>query len=159
MGRKQPQQQFIYYCERQEEPAIIISRLLLRIRRHVASFRLDFSWTFRFFERNLVTHVVTICNVKHNAQRWSKSVLTFDRCRVHSVTFGYYCSLSSGSHYACAACLYWTSTHSRPQSPSFLHTDPIWSRAFGPSFDHRSEQGNLIYNMQAQYGIHGWISI
>ena len=24
------------------------------------------------------------------AQRWSKSVLTFDRCRPHSVTFGYY---------------------------------------------------------------------
>ena len=28
-----------------------------------------------------------VCHLK---QRWSKSVLTFDRCRSHSVTFGYY---------------------------------------------------------------------
>ena len=26
----------------------------------------------------------------HKAQRWTKSVLTFDRCRPQSVTFGYY---------------------------------------------------------------------
>ena len=35
--------------------------------------------------------VLAICPAYnlHEAQRWSESVLAFDRCRPHSITFGY----------------------------------------------------------------------
>ena len=40
---------------------------------------------------------LTICHVKlTQSTAWRKSVLTFDRCRPHSVTFGYYQYLSKG---------------------------------------------------------------
>ena len=90
-----------YYYGRQAEPAIQISRLLLRMRRmYVASIRLDFheEWT-QFdharldFPSLVIWSRVFWPSVTWNlrkAQRWNKSVLTFDRCRPHSVTFGYY---------------------------------------------------------------------
>ena len=50
----------------------------------------------------LIARVLTTCHVPNlrKAQRWSKSVLTFDRCRLHSVNFWFllegkfYCSRS-----------------------------------------------------------------
>ena len=53
-------------CGRQEEPAILISRLLLRMRHiYVASIRLDFhrEW-MECTERNLITRVLTNCHMK-----------------------------------------------------------------------------------------------
>ena len=53
-------------CGRQEEPAILISRLLLRMRHiYVASIRLDFhrEW-MECTERNLITPVLTNCHMK-----------------------------------------------------------------------------------------------
>ena len=50
-----------YYCGRQEEPAILISRLLLRMRHmYVASIRLDFHWEWmEYTKRDLITRVST----------------------------------------------------------------------------------------------------
>ena len=40
---------------------------------------------------NLISLVLTICHVKHmQSAAMEKNVLTFDHCRLHSVTFGYY---------------------------------------------------------------------
>ena len=48
------------YWGRQEEPAILVSRLLLRTRRmYVASIRLE--WMKCSTERNLITRVSTFC--------------------------------------------------------------------------------------------------
>ena len=41
--------------------------------------------------RNLITRVLTICYVNlTQSTAMEQSVLTFDRCRPHSVTFAYY---------------------------------------------------------------------
>ena len=67
-----------FNCGQQEEPAILISRLLIRMRRmYEASIRLDFTknvwnsqnaiWSHAFepsITRNLITRVLTICHVK-----------------------------------------------------------------------------------------------
>ena len=92
-------------CRRQEEPAILISRLLLRMRR----MRLyTFVWTSTKNEWNaqnaiwsLALNYPSLAIWSHTfwpsitlnlckPQRLSKSVLTFDRFRSYSVTFGYY---------------------------------------------------------------------
>ena len=81
------------YCGRQEEPAILISRLLLRMRRmYVAGFRLDFHGEWMdCTERNLIMRVLTDCHMKlTQSTAIDQSVLTFDRCRPHFVTFGCY---------------------------------------------------------------------
>ena len=88
--------------------AILISRLVLRMRRmYVASIRLHFHEESRMSEmhRTQFDHVrlgllslviwsllfwLFLTRDLHKAQWWSKSVLTFDRCRPHFVTFGYY---------------------------------------------------------------------
>ena len=80
-------------CGRQEESAILISRLLLRMRRmYVASIRLDFHGEWMdYTERNLIVRVLTDCHMKlTQSTAIDQSVLTFDRCRLHFVTFGYY---------------------------------------------------------------------
>ena len=80
-------------CGRKEEPAILISRFLLRMRRmYVARIRLDFhgEW-MESTERNLIMRVLTNCHMKlTQSTAIDQSVLTFDRCRPHSVTFSYY---------------------------------------------------------------------
>ena len=53
-------------CGRKEEPAILISRLLLRMRRmYVASIRLELHGEWMdCTERNLITRVLTKCHLK-----------------------------------------------------------------------------------------------
>ena len=89
-------------CGRQEEPSILISRLLLRTHRMYVCSQLSFGLPLRMngMHRTQFNHVrldllslvslslVFWPSVKWNvrkAQRWSKSVLVFDRCRPHSV--------------------------------------------------------------------------
>ena len=83
-------------CGRQEEPAIVISRLLLRMRRMYVASSCLFGLPLRMngmrrtqfdharlhlqLTRNLITLVLTICHVK----RLQSTALP------HSVTFGYY---------------------------------------------------------------------
>ena len=92
------------YCGRQEEPAILIFRLLLPMRRmYVASFHLDFHeewmeckecnliirvWTL--ITRNLITRVLTIYHVNLAQSKALEKRFALDRCRPHSITFGYY---------------------------------------------------------------------
>ena len=87
------------YCGRQEEPAILISRLLLRMRRmYEGSIPLDvhLEW-MESTKRNLITRVSTfypslsehasfdhLWNLR-KAQHWSKSLWAFDRYRPHSL--------------------------------------------------------------------------
>ena len=97
----------ISYCGRQEEPVTLISRLLLRMRRMYVCSQHSFwlllrmngihrrqSYDARFDLLSLViwSHVFSLSVTRNlrKAQRWSKNVLTFNRCRPHSVTFGYY---------------------------------------------------------------------
>ena len=93
---------------------ILISRLLLRMRgMYVTSIHLDFHWNAQntiwlhtfgpSITHNMITHIWTFhhsqsahawfwLSVTWNlckAQQWSKSILTFDCCHPHSVTFGY----------------------------------------------------------------------
>ena len=78
---------------RQEEPAILIFRLLLRMRCMCgASIRLEFHGEWMdYTERNLITRVLTNCHMKlTQSTAIDQSVLTLDRCRLHFVTFGYY---------------------------------------------------------------------
>ena len=84
----------VLYCGRQEEPTILISRLLLRMRRmYVASIRLDFhqEW-MECTERNLITPVLNICHcetyTKHSVR--AKAFWPSIVCRPHSLTFGCY---------------------------------------------------------------------
>ena len=93
---------------------ILISRLLLCMRgMYVTSIHLDFHWNTqnticsRAFgppiTHNLITHIWTFHHSQSDhgwfwlsvtwnlwkAQQWSKSILTFDRCHLPSLTFGY----------------------------------------------------------------------
>ena len=81
------------YCGRHEEPAILISRFLLRMRRMYVA-RGDWNSTKNVWNaQNALWSRVFWPSVTWNlrkAQRWSKSFLTFDGCRPHFVTFGYY---------------------------------------------------------------------
>ena len=58
-----------YYCGRQEAPALVIFRLLLRVRRmYIASIRLDARWSRSFgppITSNLIKRILTSCHVKH----------------------------------------------------------------------------------------------
>ena len=91
-------------CRQQEEPAILIFRLLLHMHRmYVASINL-FGLPLKMngmhrtqFDRlclDFLSLIIwsrmfwpSIMWILHKAQRWSRSVLMFDRCRLHSVTF------------------------------------------------------------------------
>ena len=87
-------------CRRQEEPAILILRLLLCML-HVCS-RQSFGLPLRMnrmhrmqfdhsFTHNLIRLVFIICHVKlMQSAVMEKSVLTFDHCHLHSVSFAYY---------------------------------------------------------------------
>ena len=90
-------------CGRQEEPAILMSRLLLSTHHmYVVSFRFELPLRMNGMHRTHFDHVrldlqslVILSRVfwpsvtwnVRKPQRWSK---TFDRYRPHSVTFGYY---------------------------------------------------------------------
>ena len=90
-------------CGQQEEPAILIFRLLLHMHRiYVASvnlfgLRLRMNGMHRMqFDHlclDFLSLIIWSCMfwpsimwMLHEAQHWSKSVLTVDRCRPHSVT-------------------------------------------------------------------------
>ena len=87
-------------CGQQEEPATLFSRLLLRMPGTYKAASLV--WTSTKNEWNAQDAICTRSRVfwpsitwtLHKARCWCKegckSVLTFDRCRPHSVTFGYY---------------------------------------------------------------------
>ena len=87
-------------CGQQEEPATLFSRLLLRMPGTYKAASLV--WTSTKNEWNAQDAICTRSRVfwpsitwtLHKARCWCKegckSVLTFDRCRSHSVTFGYY---------------------------------------------------------------------
>ena len=73
------------YWGRQEEPAILVSSLLLRMRRMYVQ---NAIWSRAFrpsVSRNLITRGLTIFQKLRNSQRCSKSVCTADHCRPHSL--------------------------------------------------------------------------
>ena len=88
------------YCGRQEEPAILIFRLLLRMRRMYVvwvwtSFKKEWNaqntiWSRAFgpsITRNMITRFLT--HMKLSTQ--STVILTFDRCSPQSATFTTIC--------------------------------------------------------------------
>ena len=99
---------FTYYdfCGRQEKPAILIFRLLLRMHRtqvmpasvglplRMNGMQRTLMWSRAFgtsISRNLITRVLTIYHVKlTQSTAFAQKRFEFGRCRPHSVTFGYY---------------------------------------------------------------------
>ena len=89
----------MHNCGQQEDPASVISKLLLCM---PGTYKARFAWTstknkWNAQGANWTRSCVfwpSIAWTLRKAKRWCKEgckrVLTFDRCRPHSVTFGYY---------------------------------------------------------------------